>query len=258
MRNLKIKLLSILMMLALMSSLTGSASEKTQKGYIDITADVARGLMTFEETSPGVKMLRGVIIINVSPLYTKYHIPGSRLYPLEDGMLDAALPSFDPALIYLVYGQSNSASMEGAGKLADAGFEKVFRLKDNLSAWKRAGYPVVSYNHGKPIYPAADYADATPEIAKALLDFLSDLLIIDVSSKSSQGHIPSAISYSADDGTLDAIIPTLDPAKKYLVYGHSDKESKTGAKKLIKAGFESVFRLKGNFSAWADAGYPIE
>ncbi len=173
-------------------------------------------------------------------------------------MLDAALPSFDPALIYLVYGQSNSASMEGAGKLADAGFEKVFRLKDNLSAWKRAGYPVVSYNHGKPIYPAADYADATPEIAKALLDFLSDLLIIDVSSKSSQGHIPSAISYSADDGTLDAIIPTLDPAKKYLVYGHSDKESKTGAKKLIKAGFESVFRLKGNFSAWADAGYPIE
>ncbi len=50
MRNLKIKLLSILMMLALMSSLTGSASEKTQKGYIDITADVARGLMTFEET----------------------------------------------------------------------------------------------------------------------------------------------------------------------------------------------------------------
>jgi rhodanese-related sulfurtransferase len=35
-------------------------------------------------------------------------------------------------------------------------------------------------------------------------------------------------------------------------------QSILGAQKLVDAGFESVFRLAGNYAAWVDAGYMVE
>ncbi|MBE0700129.1 MAG: rhodanese-like domain-containing protein, partial [Acholeplasmataceae bacterium] len=37
-----------------------------------------------------------------------------------------------------------------------------------------------------------------------------------------------------------------------------DSVSIAGASKLIDAGFENVYRLEGNYSAWVEAGYPVE
>jgi adenylyltransferase/sulfurtransferase len=102
------------------------------------------------------------------------------------------------------------------------------------------------------------YMDITPEEAKKLIDENPDLIIIDVSPKYDEGHLPGAVNYYLGDGSLDAAIPTLDPEAKYLVYCHVDSVSISGAQALVDAGFKSVYRLEGNYSAWVDAGYEIE
>ncbi|MDW7659055.1 MAG: rhodanese-like domain-containing protein [Bacillota bacterium] len=102
------------------------------------------------------------------------------------------------------------------------------------------------------------YKDLTPAEAKALIDTTPDLIIIDVSPSYANGHLPGAINYYVGDGSLDKAIPTLDKSKPYLVYCHVDSAAILGAQKLIDAGFETVYRLEGNYAAWVAAGYGIE
>ena len=102
------------------------------------------------------------------------------------------------------------------------------------------------------------YMDISPEDAHTMIEENPDLIIIDVSPKFSEGHIPNAINYYIGDGSLDAAIPSLDMEATYLVYCHTDSASIAGAETLISAGFAKVYRLEGNYSAWVDAGYDVE
>jgi adenylyltransferase/sulfurtransferase len=102
------------------------------------------------------------------------------------------------------------------------------------------------------------YIDVSPAEAKTLIDENPDLIIVDVSPHYDQGHLPGAVHYYLGDGSLDSAIPTLDKNKIYLVYCHIDSVARQGAQRLIDAGFENVYRLEGNYSAWVDAGYPVE
>ncbi len=102
------------------------------------------------------------------------------------------------------------------------------------------------------------YVDVAPPEAKALIDKTPDIIIIDVSPAYAKGHLPKAVNYYVGDGSLDKAIPKLDKNKTYLVYCHVDSASILGAQKLIDAEFKKVYRLKGNYKAWVDAGYPIE
>ncbi|PLX34108.1 MAG: hypothetical protein C0604_02270 [Clostridiales bacterium] len=102
------------------------------------------------------------------------------------------------------------------------------------------------------------YVDISPEEAKALMDSTDDLIVIDVSPKYAEGHLPMAINYYVGDGSLDEAIPALDKEKTYLVYCHVDSASILGAQKLVDAGFKNVYRLEGNYKACVDAGYPVE
>jgi len=102
------------------------------------------------------------------------------------------------------------------------------------------------------------YTDLTPEQAKQLIDTTPDLVILDVSPKYAEGHLPGAINYYFGDGSLEAAIPTLDQSVPYLVYCHVDSVAIAGAEALVDAGFPTVYRLAGNYSGWVDAGYPVE
>ena len=102
------------------------------------------------------------------------------------------------------------------------------------------------------------YIDVSPEEAKNLIDTNPDLIVIDVSPHYDEGHLPGAVHYYLGDGSLDAVIPSLDPNGEYLVYCHVDSVAIAGAQRLIDAGFTTVYRLEGNFGAWRAAGYPIE
>jgi rhodanese-related sulfurtransferase len=102
------------------------------------------------------------------------------------------------------------------------------------------------------------YMDVTPEEAAQLIAENPNLIIIDVSPHYAEGHLPGAVSYYLGDGSLEAAIPTLDKEAEYLVYCHVDSVSIAGAQMLIDAGFETVYRLQGNYAAWVNAGYPVE
>jgi adenylyltransferase/sulfurtransferase len=104
----------------------------------------------------------------------------------------------------------------------------------------------------------AAYMDVTPEEAKDLIDNNPNLVVIDVSPHYDDGHLPGAVHYYLGDGSLDDAIPILDPEGEYLVYCHVDSVAISGAQKLIDAGFDTVYRLEGNYGGWVDAGYPIE
>lgn len=103
-----------------------------QKGYIDVTAMEAKELI---DGNPGL------VIIDVSPNYDNGHIPGAINYYVGDGSLDDAIPTLDKNKEYLVYCHTDSASILGAEKLVDAGFDPVYRLEGNYQAWVDADYP---------------------------------------------------------------------------------------------------------------------
>jgi len=103
-----------------------------------------------------------------------------------------------------------------------------------------------------------EYIDVSPEEAKKMVDENPELIVIDVSPKYDEGHLPGAINYYVGDGSLDKAIPGLDENATYLVYCHVDSASILGSQKLIDAGFKNVYRLEGNYNAWVDAGYPVE
>lgn len=94
--------------------------------------------------------------------------------------------------------------------------------------------------------------------AKILIDEKPEMIIVDVSPYYDKGHIPHAINYYIGDGSLDSALKTLDKNATYLVYCHFESASRTGVYKFLKAGFENVYRLEGDFPAWEDAGYTIE
>lgn len=102
------------------------------------------------------------------------------------------------------------------------------------------------------------YIDIKPEAAYELITDNPEVIVIDVSPNYDDGHLPGAVNYYVGDGSLDEAIPSLDKSGTYLVYCHVDSASIAGAQKLVDAGFSDVYRLDGNYSAWVDAGLPIE
>ena len=237
MLNAKTRLFGILLILSLMLGLTGYATQAPAPGYVDVTPKVAQALM---------ESVEDLVIIDVSPMYQEGHLPGAINHPVGDGTLDKAIPTLDKNKTYLIYCQGEAPAIAGATKLVDAGFKKVFRLQGEYPSWVAAGYPI------------AHYTDVSPQVAKALMDSIPDLIIIDVSPMYDKGHLPGAINHPVGDGTLDKAIPTLDKDKTYLIYCQGEDPAIAVATKLIQAGFDKVFRLEGEYPGWVAAGYPVE
>ena len=208
-------------------------------GYIDLTAEEAKEL---------IDTTTDLVIIDVSPHYNEGHIPGAINYYIGDGSLDEAIPSLDKNVPYLIYCHVDSASILGATKLVQAGFDPVYRLEGNYQAWVDAGYPVETVD---------GYTDVNVQEAKQMMYTNANLVIIDVSPFYDESHIPGAINYYVGDGSLDNAIPTLDKNVSYLIYCHVDSVSILGAEKLVNSGFSFVYRLEGNFQAWIDEGFPV-
>ncbi len=229
---------TIVILMILMIVGLGIMGCTTTSAYTDISVVDAKDLI---DSTPDI------IIIDVSPVYADGHLPNAVSYPLGDGSLDDAIPMLDMDVTYLVYCHTDAASMEGAQKLIDAGFENVYRLEGNYAAWVDAGYMI-----------EGAYMDISVMDSKVLIDSMADIIIIDVSPVYADGHLPNAVSYPLGDGSLDNAIPMLDMDMTYLVYCHTDEASMAGAQKLVDAGFKVVYRLEGNYAAWVDAGYMIE
>ena len=102
------------------------------------------------------------------------------------------------------------------------------------------------------------YIDVSPQLAYQMVMDNSNLMIIDVSPKYADGHLPGAANYYIGDGSLDEVISILSSQSDYLIYCHTDSASILGAQKLVDAGFENVYRLEANYAGWVEAGFKVE
>ena len=116
-----------------LGTLFGASLAIAQASYVDVTPTEAKELI---EKTPDI------VIIDISPVYAKGHLPNAVNYFIGDGSLDRAIPTLDKNKTYLVYCHVDSVAIEGVQKLVDAGFTKVYRLAGNYKAWVDAGYPI--------------------------------------------------------------------------------------------------------------------
>ncbi|MDE4908691.1 rhodanese-like domain-containing protein [Methanogenium marinum] len=99
------------------------------------------------------------------------------------------------------------------------------------------------------------YTDMTAEEASSFA-MKASTLVVDVSPVWTEGHIPGAVSMPL--ATLEEELAYLGRDREYLIYCHSDSASIQGAETFASNGFSPVYRMKGNYAAWTDAGYPVE
>lgn len=103
-----------------------------------------------------------------------------------------------------------------------------------------------------------EYMDISSMEALALINNNPELIVIDVSPVWADGHLPGALNFQWGNGDFAAAVPGWDNNAKYLIYCHGDAPAIAAAQHLIDEGFYNVYRLEGNYSAWVDAGYPVE
>ncbi|MBS3767530.1 MAG: rhodanese-like domain-containing protein [Candidatus Cloacimonetes bacterium] len=217
-----------------------SISSVNAASYKDVSAGEALDMMLENPE---------LVVIDVSPIYDKGHLPGAVNHPVGDGSLDEGIPMLDKDKVYLVYCHADEPSIAGAQALVNAGFENVYRLEGNYHVWIDAGYPVAML---------MDYIDVTPKEALKMMLENSELVVIDVSPIYDKGHLPGSVNHPVGDGSLDEGIHMLDRSKTYLVYCHMESASRAGAQKLVDAGFQKVYRMDGDYKSWIEAGYPVE
>ncbi|MBS3079294.1 rhodanese-like domain-containing protein [Candidatus Pacearchaeota archaeon] len=104
------------------------------------------------------------------------------------------------------------------------------------------------------------YKDITIIEAKKLIENNkdnSDFVIIDVSSNYNSGHIVNAINHPIANGSFYRVIKDLDKSKDYLIYSRNDVDSLKAVDELINYDFENIYRLRGNYGAWVEAGFLV-
>ena len=132
----------IIFLILILVLITGCAQQTTVEESTTPGPEISYMDIPVEEAKELIDRNPHLIIIDVSPHYDKGHIPGAVNYYVGDDSLDDAIPTLNPEAEYLVYCHVDSASIAGAQKLIDAGFENVYRLEGNYAAWVDAGYPV--------------------------------------------------------------------------------------------------------------------
>jgi rhodanese-related sulfurtransferase len=106
---------------------------RTPDRYLDVNAATADALIRTKDD---------LVVVDVSPYYDNGHLPGAVHLYLGDGSLEAAVPTLDTDVPYLVYCHADTPAITGAQKLIDAGFMPVYRLIGNYPGWAADGYPV--------------------------------------------------------------------------------------------------------------------
>lgn len=87
----------------------------------------------------------------------------------------------------------------------------------------------------------------------------STVTIIDVRSAEefAAGHLQGALNLNVEDGTLEAALPTLDPAGSYIVYCRSGRRSAIAVALMQANGFTTIEDLGALDQAASVTGLPV-
>lgn len=84
-----------------------------------------------------------------------------------------------------------------------------------------------------------------------------DHVLVDVRTQGEylQGHLPNAINIPLHE--LGQRVSEIPQGKAVVVVCATGNRSRTGASKLVEAGFENVYNLKGGTMTWMMSGKQI-
>jgi len=100
------------------------------------------------------------------------------------------------------------------------------------------------------------YQEVKASTAKDLVSSEPDLVILDVSDKYEAGHLPGAVNVRLKE--IETNLDKIDKNKPVLVYARYKVKSVEVVDVLTKSDVSQVYRLKGEYQAWADADYEVE
>ena len=88
----------------------------------------------------------GVVVVDVRTAgeYAAGHIESSINIDVESNDFDSKIANLDKTVEYAVYCHSGRRSGIAAGKMAEAGFEKISNLEGGIIAWQNSNYPLVT------------------------------------------------------------------------------------------------------------------
>lgn len=102
------------------------------------------------------------------------------------------------------------------------------------------------------------YIELLPKNATKFIKDNPTLIILDVSSSFSKGHLKNAINFPIKDGSFDKVFKKWNKNKIYLICSDSDDTALSASKKLATEGFKKIYILKGNLKEWTSAKLSIE
>ena len=112
---------------------TLNQSIDTDVGYGDVTVKQAKSLI--ESNLP-------LIILDVrrQDEYDSGHIAGAILIPVDE--LGNRLAELSTSEELLIYCRTGNRSSNAVNILKSNGFTKIYHMKDGITAWTQAGYPI--------------------------------------------------------------------------------------------------------------------
>ncbi len=99
-----------------------------------------------------------------------------------------------------------------------------------------------------------------PKAFKQKTEQQPEAVVVDVRTPAefAEGHLPGALNIDVKNEAFADKIQELDSTKIYLLYCRSGSRTQLAAQIMKQAGFKSIFGMKGGFSDWEEAGYPVE
>jgi len=88
----------------------------------------------------------------------------------------------------------------------------------------------------------------------------TNTVVLDVRTEAefAAGHIPGAININVNSPDFQVKVLGLDKSKTYLVNCAAGLRSAKACGKMAPLKFDSLYNLKGGFTAWEKAGKPVD
>lgn len=101
--------------------------------------------------------------------------------------------------------------------------------------------------------------ETTSSAAAAVAPAGAPVTIIDVRTPQefAEGHVQGAVNLNVEDGTLEAALPSLDPAGSYIVYCRSGRRSAAAVQLMQANGFTTISDLGPLDNAASATGLPV-
>lgn len=247
MRMLRVVSLLVLMMLG--TSLVCLAAEKTKEGFPIVSSEQLKALL--QSKRPGLL----VIDARSSQEYQEAHILNAVSIPLatlEKNQQTLNAPK-DAQLVFYCNGIKCGKSGKAALIARSLGYKDIMIYADGMPVWEEKGYP---------LYTGAEYdktvqtSKIKPAVVKALLDNAPvTVTVVDVrdAKEFNEGHVPGAINIPVE--TFAAGSGVLDKNRQIIVYCNSGGRSYNAYRKLQKLAYPTIAQMI--FADWQNDGLPI-